>query len=121
VIQVEVVNERAARVAKIDGSAPKAIRDAINKVLAMPGNHRHGEKVLNSLVKAPGNQMSRQALWTQFGAGALSLQFGRLCRRVALEVGDPDPPPYALTDTISLGDGTKALRLKPSVVKGIND
>jgi hypothetical protein len=106
-------------VSKVDSSSPEAIRDAIHAVLAEPGLHRHGEKVLNRLFNAPGHQMTRKALCHEFHPGLLSLWFGTLCKAVAKELGDPDPVrPYALTCTVPMAEG-EALRLKSSIVKAM--
>ena len=105
---------------KVDDSSPQKIREAFYAVLEIPGIHRHGEKVFNRLLKAPGHEMTRQALWAEFGAGPLSLWFGKLCKMVAAELGEPTPKPYALTDTVTVASGEKALRLKARVVEAIS-
>jgi len=105
---------------KVDDAHRLDILEAIEATLSVPGNHLHGEKALNLLLRADGNQVTRKALCDKFGEGWLRLSFGALCKRVAGYLGDPSPKPYALTDTVKTPDGP-ALRLKPSVVEALKN
>jgi hypothetical protein len=105
---------------KVDDTHPLDILEAIEATFTVPGNHLHGEKALNLLLRADGYQVTRKALCDKFGEGWLRLSFGALCERVARYLGDPSPKQYALTDTVETPDGP-ALRLKPSVVEALKN
>jgi hypothetical protein len=68
---------------KIDDTHPLDILEVIEAVLSEPGEHLHGERALNFLLRAEGNQVTRKALRDKFGDEWLRLSFGGLCKRVA--------------------------------------
>lgn len=67
------------------------------------------------ICRAPGHQMLEDELSEKIGGG-LTLHFGWLCRRVAEELGDPDPDAFALVDYKSDETGRRILSVKPSVL-----
>jgi hypothetical protein len=104
----------------VDSSLPEEIRKAIEKVINTPGlRNKRGTEIFNRFLNAPKNEIARYTLWTEFGAGPLSLHFGKFCRNVATQLGEADPGPYALTDIYAAAEGEGMLRLKPSVVEAM--
>lgn len=99
----------------VDNSSPEVIRAAIHKVRVTPGLRiKPGWEALLDIFKAQHHTLAYDCLRTKYGM--LSGHFGWFGKRVANELGDFDPPEWALVDDHLGVDGQRLFRLKPSVV-----
>jgi hypothetical protein len=101
---------------RVDSSSPKQIADAIKTVNQTPSlRNQVGATILWDLYDAPNHTLSRAEIEAKHG-DVLDLHFGWYCRRVAEELGDENPPAFALTNHLIENGKPQVLTLKPSVI-----
>jgi hypothetical protein len=101
---------------KVDASSPKQIADAIKTVnQTLELRSKVGITILWDLFDAPNHTLTRTDIEAKHG-DVLDLHFGWFCQRVAGELGDANPPAFALTNHLIDGEKPQVFTLKPSVV-----